>query len=135
MSADWQAIRAEYEAGISQRTLAAKYGLSQPAISQYAKAHGWLITRLITPQGDNLVDSALADLALHLTKDRTKAKLDLKEHKLFADAFSQYMKLKVLFPQEEESSGIYLDLRQLPAWKRMELRRLLADETPEQEAI
>ena len=131
MSADWTAIQRELAQGVSQRTLAAKYGLSQPAISQYAKAHGWLIT----PQGDNLVDSALADLALHLTKDRKKAKLDLKEHKLFADAFSQYMKIKVLFPQEEESSGIYLDLRQLPAWKRMELRRLLAADEPEGEAI
>jgi len=131
MSADWTAIQRELAQGVSQRTLAAKYGLSQPAISQYAKAHGWLIT----PPGDNLVDSALADLALHLTKDRKKAKLDLKEHKLFADAFSQYMKIKVLFPQEEESSGIYLDLRQLPAWKRMELRRLLAADEPEGEAI
>src|SRR5260221_869840 len=115
MSADWQAIRAEYEQGISQRTLAAKYDLSQPAISQYAKAHGWLITRLITPQGDNLVDAALADLALHLTKDRKKAQLDLKEHKLFADAFSQYMKMKQLFTQEAESNGIYMALRQMPA--------------------
>jgi hypothetical protein len=132
---DWQAIQAEYEQGISQRSLAAKYNLSQPAISQYAKSHGWLITRLITPQGDNLVDQALADLAHHLGGHPEKAKLELKEHKLFADAFSQYMKVKVLFPQEEESSGIYLDLRKLPAWKRMELRRLLAAGEPEGEAV
>ncbi len=99
---DWQQIRSEYEAGASQRSLAAKYGISQSAISQYAKSHGWLITQLITPHSDNLVDQALADLALHLTGDPAKAKLQLNQHKLFADSFSQYMKAKLLSSQDPE---------------------------------
>ena len=39
---DWEAIRAEYEAGASQSALAKKYGLSRKAIQNHIRAEGWV---------------------------------------------------------------------------------------------
>lgn len=39
---DWEAIRAEYEAGASQSDLARRYGLSRTAIQKRIKAEGWM---------------------------------------------------------------------------------------------
>lgn len=38
---DWEAIRAEYEAGASMGQLSKKYGVSKPAISKKAKTESW----------------------------------------------------------------------------------------------
>jgi hypothetical protein len=106
--ADWQAIRAEYEQGASQRSLATKYGISQAAISKRCLKEGWVIASVVMPTesvvSDNTVDQALADLAVHLTDHPERAKLQLTQHKLFADAFSSYMKAKTLAPVEEDIS-------------------------------
>jgi len=104
---DWQAIRSEYEHGASQKSLAAKYGITQQAISKRALKEGWVVSPLVVvvPSTTNepaLVDLALADLAIHLTGDPVKAKLQLNQHKLFADSFSQYMKAKLLSSQDQE---------------------------------
>jgi predicted transcriptional regulator len=126
---DWTSIKAEYEQGLSQRSLALKYGISQAAISQKASKEKWLIKPLITPatviSSDNLsdVDQAIADLMQHLTGDPKKAKLLIKEHKLFADAMSQYKKLKTTSPDDEQEYGKY------------DLREFLASCTPEELAV
>lgn len=41
MSYDWVEIRAKYEAGASERSLAKKYGVSRSAIQKHIKAEGW----------------------------------------------------------------------------------------------
>src|SRR6266849_10399564 len=108
----WQQIKAEYEQGISKSTLARIHGVSRQAIQQRAHKEQWIASPLASPQPllagvqetivtDNLVDRALADLAIHLTDDPQKAKLQLNQHKLFADSFSQYMKAKLLTPEQE----------------------------------
>jgi len=115
MSADWQSIQRELEQGLgTQSSLAVKYGITQQAISKRAIKEGWVVPPLgivvstttnEPPPVDNepsLVDQALADLAIHLTGDPKEAKLQLNQHKLFADSFSQYMKAKMLSEQEQE---------------------------------
>ncbi len=105
---DWVTIRTELEQGLgSQTSLAAKYGVTQQAISKRAIKDGWVVPPqgIVVPPTTNeptLVDQALADLALHLTGDPAKAKLQLNQHKLFADSFSQYMKAKLLSTQDQE---------------------------------
>ena len=39
---DWEAIRAEYEAGASQSDLARRYGVSRKAVQNRIKAEGWM---------------------------------------------------------------------------------------------
>lgn len=113
---EWAMIRAEYEQGTPQRRLAAKFGISQAAISQRAKREEWVINKLIIPitddnppaESDNpfltLVYKAIRDLAKHL-----EFHLDLREHKLLADALSQYTKVKLAFPDEDQAAPF--DLR------------------------
>ena len=38
---DWESIRTEYEAGMTQNGLSRKYGVSRAAVSQRAKREGW----------------------------------------------------------------------------------------------
>lgn len=114
---NWTNIRAEYEQGASQRSLSTKYGVSQARISQIAKRDGWIIapliipTQLITP--DNIPDQGIADLANYLNGTPSNAKMLLNEHKLFADAYSQYMKAKTLAPAGEDFSAF--DMREFLA--------------------
>jgi hypothetical protein len=148
---DWIAIRNEYENGLSLRQLAATYGVSKTYIIEKRNKENWNrpdrpdrptrptdrphtpIQHL--PMPDDAVSIArfgLQQLAQHLQSEDI---LSISSHKSLSDALAQYVKVLITAPQEEESSGIYLDLRKLPAWKRMELRRLLAAEEPEGEAI
>lgn len=39
---DWEAIRAEYEAGASQSDLARRYGVSRKAVQNRIRAEGWM---------------------------------------------------------------------------------------------
>lgn len=125
---DWPTIRAQYEQGISQRSLAVKYGISQAAISKHAKKETWVVSEVIIPQSaitdDNsepvetseqttveIVEKALRSLAQHLSEDN----MDLKSHKLFADALSQYVKLKLLVaPADERPTASGLPAELLP---------------------
>lgn len=116
MPVDWTAIHTEFQQGISQRSLATKYGISQAAISKRASKEHWVITPVIIPQevitetaSDDLtiVQKALNDLAAFLNAGLQ----DLRDHKLFADALSQYIKLKLTIPTEQEQSPY--DLRDL----------------------
>lgn len=109
---NWSTIKEAYEAGASQTSLARLHGISQQAISKRALKEGWVVGPVVMPPemvvSDNLVDQALADLANYLTGDPAQAKLALKDHKLFSDAFSAYMKAKLLTPAEQ---GYSTDMR------------------------
>src|SRR6266566_8969108 len=71
---DWAAIKTEHEQGISQRSLAAKYGISQASISKRAIKEQWVVQPVINAEvapaaGDDphaIADQALADLCHHL---------------------------------------------------------------------
>src|SRR6266568_1294091 len=149
MTSDWAAIRQEYEQGhLSQSALAKKYGLSRTAIHKRAKTESWQVAgcRLqvagaTTPPsptslpGDalSIAHTGLHQLAQHL---QAETPLDIKDHKLLSDALAQYVKVLLIAPQEEtQETGLFIDIGKLPAWKRMELRRLLASDAPQGEAI
>ncbi len=138
---DWQQIRSECEQGASQKSLAAKYHITQQAISKRALKEGWVVSPqgiVVSPTTDqpDLVDQALADLAIHLTDHPEEAKLELKEHKLFADAFSQYMKAKLLFPTEQEiHDGLVIPYHHLSARARMEIQRILMEDEQRKERL
>jgi len=158
MSADWQAIQREYEQGIPLRDIVAAHGSSIATISRVARHEGWirpvkpLETRNVkqvkheTPMPPTSVSMpmdaisiariGLKQLAQHLQGEATEDILPIPSHKSLSDALAQYVKVLLTIPQnEEESSGMYLDLRQLPTWKRTALRRLLETDEPEGEAI
>jgi hypothetical protein len=133
----WQEIRTKFEQGISQRTLATKYDVSQSAISQKAKKDQWVITPLIIPQNlitpdkspaDETSDMALIEKALaQLATFLNNGLADLRDHKLFADALSQYIKLKLISPSDKKTeSGLaadmlpYFDTDQLHQWSELE---------------
>lgn len=121
---DWPTIRAKYETGISQRTLAREYGISQAAISKRAAREQWLISPHINqvindnvldandnPEPVVIADEALTDLSHHLKGRPDQAKLQLTQHKLFADSFSQYIKIKQMLPSDKPTaSGIAAEL-------------------------
>src|SRR6266487_1348072 len=126
---DWPAIRAKFEQGLSQRSLALKYCVSQSAISQKAKKEGWVITPLIIPASDLITDKsdndllAIVQLLLKKTAEHAEGDLEPKDIKLLADALSQFHKIKLTLPPEEQDLSQY------------DLRLLLADATPEELAI
>lgn len=153
---DWFLIRSEYEQGISQNTLAKRHGISQQAISKRARKEEWQILEMMPqvvspttsynqpdPDEDTptieIVERALRSLAQHLNED--DGKMDLKSHKLFADALSQYVKLKLLVApadQRPTASGLpaellpYATLDELAALdsivKAIEERKLQAEQ-------
>lgn len=116
---DWHNIRTEYETGASQRSLAKKYGIAQPTISERAKKEQWQRSPII-PLSEpitysetdefTIVQKAINHLATFLQNDQV---MDLKDHKLFADALSQYMKIKLLTPAGEDFSAF--DMREFLA--------------------
>src|SRR6266568_2930220 len=81
----------------------------------------------------SIAHTGLHQLAQHL---QAETPLDIKDHKLLSDALAQYVKVLLIAPQEEtQETGLFIDIGKLPAWKRMELRRLLASDAPQGEAI
>ena len=60
---DWEAIRAEYEAGATMGELSRKHGVSKPAISKRAKTEGWIqdaseaVARLADAKVNGLVNT------------------------------------------------------------------------------
>lgn len=57
---NWDKIRAEYEAGASQNSLAARYGISRPAIAKRIAREGW--SQDITGTLDRLTQEKVAGL-------------------------------------------------------------------------
>ncbi len=132
---DWPAIRAEFEQGLSQRSLAPKYGIEQSTISRRAKKENWRIIPRITPTSERITDAAditdksdndllaIVQLLLKKTAEHAEGDLEPKDIKLLADALSQFHKIKLSLPPEEQDLSQY------------DLRLLLADATPEELAI
>lgn len=120
---NWLAIKEEYEQGKSQNLLAKKYGLSQPAISQYARDHHWLKPQLIVPQevlispisnqdiesNPAIISMARRILALHMMNNP-----DPKDFKMLMDSFSQINKIEMLAPAGDEEQTPH-DLRRILA--------------------
>ena len=127
---DWPTIRAEYEAGASQRSLAKKFGIAQPTISERAKKEQWKHAPII-PLSEPITYSETDEFAIvqkainHLaTFLQNEDQMDLKDHKLFADALSQYMKIKLLAPAGDQEENAHHDMR-----------RIVASATPEESII
>jgi hypothetical protein len=135
---DWPSIRAEYESGASKQALSIKHGITRQAIIKQARKGKWitpLVTapeHMVTPPVTNalpinleklsdleIVEKAIADLYRHLEAGH----LELNQHKLFADALSQYRKIKLLIPPEQENYAAY------------DMREFLAACTPEELAV
>lgn len=142
---DWVAIRKAYECERpSLSALERTYGVSRTAIRKRAAHEHWFQVPGSTPpvpveplplplDALSIAKRGLHQLAQHLQADTP---LDIKEHKLLSDALAQYVKVLVIAPQEESSEeGLVLDIGKLPAWKRMELRRLLAADEPHREVM
>jgi len=131
--ADWFLIRSEYEQGISQNTLAKRHGISQQAISKRARKEAWQVLAMMPevvspttsynqtqPDPDEniptieIVEKALRSLAQHLNENED-GYMDLRSHKLFADALSQYVKLKLLVaPADDNPTASGLPAELLP---------------------
>lgn len=116
---NWSKIRTEYEHGASQRSLAKKHGVAQPTISERAKKEQWQHSPII-PLSEPIIYSETDEFAIvqkainHLaTFLENTDQMDLKDHKLFADALSQYMKIKLLAPAGEDFSAF--DMREFLA--------------------
>ena len=131
-SINWSAIRTEYEAGISQRSLATKYGVQQSSISRRAANENWRIIPRITPTPESIIDAStstdLSDMAkikkaIALIYERLEQKPEDKNIKLLMDSLSQAQKIKMLLPMEDQGNN------------PDSLRQLLAKATDEELAI
>jgi hypothetical protein len=129
---DWTAIRSGFEQGASQRSLAREFGVTQPTISERAKKEGWQHTTnplpiipLSEPISDrethdllSVVSTLLQKVALH-----AQSNLEPKDIKLLADALSQFHKIKITTPQQDQDFSAF------------DMREFLAECTDEELAI
>jgi hypothetical protein len=114
---DWPSIRQEYEHGASKQALSIKHGITRQAIIKQARKGKWIAPLVTSPEYKvtshvtnalpinmvelsdlEIVEKAIADLYRHLEAGH----LELNQHKLFADALSQYRKIKLLIPPEDQ---------------------------------
>ncbi len=121
---DWPSIKNDYEQGMSLRSLSTHYGPGKSTIHERALAEQWTrpdVTRTPDIQTRRTSDKkertsprteseqppdpttvGLARVAIGQLSDIAKVPMDLKEHTLFAQALSQYNKVIVTAPQEQE---------------------------------
>lgn len=107
---DWTQMRREYEEqGLSFQLLASRYGVPKTNIIRRAHAEGWqkwTVDRSkvvhapdLPPRQNDADTTTLArDMVVQLAEIAQKETLDLRDHKLFADALSQYNKIIVTAP-------------------------------------
>jgi predicted transcriptional regulator len=117
---EWAEIRFQYEAGISQRTLATKYGVSQATISRRAGKENWCITERITPVSlirsdaqDKKTDVLIvADTLLDKVAEQAETVDDPRDIKNLADTLSQIHKIKLTSHSSDKptASGIPAEL-------------------------
>ena len=144
----WDAVRKDYESGMSQRSLSLKYGIAQPVISRRARAEGWIVTirpeTLLTAanadlsESDTTITAKLADLALsdlvkHMDGQGNQAKLSLKEIKLLMDSLSQAHIILLTLPGGKVvESGVPVELLK---YLTMEQLKELAEIEAEMDAM
>lgn len=126
---DWQSIKKEYEHGASQRSLAAKYGISRQAIIKRIQKEHW-ITKLVTAPPDIVTspvtdedeesDPAILALARRIIAQRLREEPENKDIKMLMDSFSQVKKIELLAPAGEEENSHH------------DMRRIIASATPEE---
>jgi hypothetical protein len=99
---DWEAIKKDFESGLSLRTLSAKHDIGKSTIHEHAIAGQWQRTNVgqlpdigQTPVAPANSTVALANSMIGQLATIAKVPLDLKEHNLFAQALSQYNKIAV----------------------------------------
>lgn len=129
---DWPSIRAHYEQGVSQRSLARKYGISQQAISKRALKESWVVSPFPAVVIDNVPDNqpletsaaAIAEQARYVIakaiqkmKEGTTALGPLTEYedhkalKLLMDSLSQAHKIELTSTSDKPTeSGLPADL-------------------------
>lgn len=117
---DWEAIERDFHAGQSLRVLAARYGIPKSTIHKHfnapVKKDGYV--DMGGTDGGQSVDSGQAFLPLSTEDIGTltrrlidqlsliaKESLTLKEHALLANALSQYNKVMLTAPQEQQHRG------------------------------
>lgn len=141
---DLKAIRAEYEnSPLSIRSLAAKYGISKSTLAARAQSEHWHRSPISsfldgqnragvqdTVQAENEQVDALAIALQGLAGLAVivKQSMDLREHKLLADALSQYFKVILAAPPQEQSRRGYLDpelIACMPESDQNEMQRIL----------
>lgn len=132
---DWVAIRAEYEDGISQHSLAAKYGITQQAISKRARKEQWIVHIHMTPvhqvvtrvTDDNQQqpgDLSTVDNAIDLISRRLAEEPENKDIKMLMDSLSQAYKIKYMLPAEQGDTSAY-DMRELLSFCTEEERAII----------
>jgi hypothetical protein len=111
---NWEAIEKDYHAGMSLRVLAAKYGISKSTIHKHcnpAKARivdmGGTVDgqSMDSGQASTLPSTDIVALAKQLVSQLAQVAdvpLDLKEHNLIANALSQYNKIMITAPVNQE---------------------------------
>jgi hypothetical protein len=111
----WEDIKKDYENGLSLRTLDTKYGVSKSSIQRHAEAENWqrgtspTTVPFAVPDVPAENETHVAQVArsmVHQLATIAQSTLDLKEHKLFADALSQYNKVLITSPEQPASTGI-----------------------------
>lgn len=120
---DWPAIREKFEQGISQRTLARRYGVNQASISRRANKEAWNINPRITPASERISDAlpekppetlaeAVEALIQKVIVYAQRDNLEVKDVKLLADAISQFHKIRLTSPSTQQftESGFPADL-------------------------
>ncbi len=113
-TANWTAIRQEYEQGDSLRVLAARHGVGVTTIHDRSKSEHWVRTlgerKTNTERPPIPTDDAfsLARYALHKLIELAQGDLDLKDHKLLSDALSQYNKVIAAAPPQPTSQSSYI---------------------------
>jgi hypothetical protein len=114
---DWEAIKKDFEDGLSLRTLSAKYDVGKSTIADRSNAGHWQRTEPghipdipYTPLPEQ--DTEIAGLAKQMVGQLAtiaQTPLELKEHKLFADSLSQYHKIILTSVDAQSSTPQSLD--------------------------
>jgi hypothetical protein len=149
-SIDWPAIKAQYEQGVKQNSLAREYGITQQAISKRAVKEGWIVQAVVPPttfdnfsqhhshlddDGDphnilTIIHVLLKKVAQHADQDN----LDVKDIKLLADAISQFHKIYLTSPSNDKPTESGIAAALLPYLTMRHLDRL-AELRAEEESI
>lgn len=143
---DWLAIRADYEQGVSLRSLSARYGPGKSTIHERALAELWMRPEVVRtpdvaprttdntrtvphdasqrppePSTVELARTAIAQLATI-----ARVPMDLKEHTLFAQALNQYNKIIVTAAPAQEQSNVRIDYSHLTQEELEEVAKIFA---------
>ncbi len=114
-TANWTAIRTEYEQGDSLRVLAARHGVGVTTIHDRSKLECWVRTlgeqkpnreHYLPPTADAL---SIAHAVLHNLAEAAKREdLELKDIKMLADSLSACQKVILAAPPQPTSQSSYI---------------------------